>query len=154
MARVKYIDRDRGWRKLKREMERTRLKPHTVVGIFGSKASEPHGDLDNAGVGSVHEFGLGNVPERSFIRTTIDGKARQIHAMARRAAHGVLDRRATLKQGLELLGAFVKGEIQKRMARGIPPPLKPATIARKGSSKPLIDTGQLRASIDYEVRNT
>ena len=57
-----------------------------------------------------------------------------------------------MPKALELIGLFVKGLIQGRMSAGIPPPLKASTIARKGSSKPLINTGQLRASIDYEVR--
>ena len=34
---------------------------------------------------------------------------------------------------------------------GIAPPLKPATIARKGSSTPLINTGQLRSAITWRV---
>jgi hypothetical protein len=43
------------------------------------------------------------------------------------------------------------GVIKQRIANGIAPPNSPYTIARKGSSKPLIDTGQLRNSITYQV---
>ena len=53
---------------------------------------------------------------------------------------------------LEQFGAWSKGEIQARIARGVPPPNAASTVKRKGSSTPLIDTGILRSSIDYEVR--
>ena len=33
------------------------------------------------------------------------------------------------------------------------PPNKPSTVKNKGSSNPLIDTGLLRQSITYQVRN-
>ena len=153
-GRVKFVDRDRGWGRLRRELRKSLRHPHVAVGIFGEKGSEPHQDSNftNAQVGSVHEFGLGNVPERSFIRGTIDQKGRKITRVAKALATQVLQGQVSTKIALDILGQFVKGEIQKRIARGIPPPLKPATIARKGSSKPLIDKGQLRASIDHEVR--
>jgi hypothetical protein len=55
---------------------------------------------------------------------------------------------------LGLLGTKAVGEIQKRMARGIKPDNAPSTIAAKGSSTPLIDTGRLRQSVTYAVVDT
>jgi hypothetical protein len=54
---------------------------------------------------------------------------------------------------MKLIGMRVVGDIQDRISDGIPPPNSPITIARKGSSKPLIDSGQLRQSISFEVRS-
>lgn len=42
--------------------------------------------------------------------------------------------------------------VKARFGSGALAPLSPATIARKGSSAPLIDTGQLRNSITYVIR--
>jgi hypothetical protein len=42
-------------------------------------------------------------------------------------------------------------DVQAYMVNGKFAPLKAKTIKRKGSSKPLIDTGQLRQSITYRV---
>ena len=46
---------------------------------------------------------------------------------------------------------FMRDSIKKNIRDGMPmwPRLLPATIARKGSSKPLIDHGDLMNSIDY-----
>ena len=54
---------------------------------------------------------------------------------------------------LRLAGAFLEGKIKEKITLSDPdwPPLKPQTIKRKGSSKPLIDTGRLRNSIIHKV---
>lgn len=54
---------------------------------------------------------------------------------------------------LKKAGAFLEGAIKETITKGRSewPPLKPETIKRKGSSKPLIDTGKLRASITHKV---
>ena len=50
------------------------------------------------------------------------------------------------------LGELGKAEVQKYIRNGDFVPLAAATIERKGSSKPLIDTGQMRNVITYEVK--
>lgn len=54
---------------------------------------------------------------------------------------------------LKLAGAFLEGKIKELFTKTPSewPPLKPETIKRKGSSKPLIDTGRLRNSITHKV---
>ncbi|MDF7681191.1 hypothetical protein PT300_11600 [Enterobacteriaceae bacterium ESL0689] len=51
------------------------------------------------------------------------------------------------------MGEKLAGEVKRKIQSGIAPPLDPKTIARKGSSRPLIDTGNLLQSITYEVRD-
>lgn len=190
MGKARFIDKDRGWARIKREIAKARRKPHVAVGIFGAKAAKDHGGVPNVKVAAAHELGLTiahpggtayivkngraifvsneaakgkdlprtkpheiKMPERSFIRGTVDAKGRQITKIAKTLMQSVFKKQRTTKQALGLLGIFVQGLIRGRMSAGIPPPLKPATIKRKGSSKPLIDTGQLRSSIDLKVKN-
>ncbi len=58
-----------------------------------------------------------------------------------------------IEKALRLAGAYLEGKIKEKITNTDPdwPPLKPATIKRKGSSKPLIDTGKLRNSIVHNV---
>ena len=93
------------------------------------------------------------MPERSFIRGTVDAKKRLIARTAKTLMQRVFQGELDTKKALNLLGVFVQGLMRGRMSQGIPPPLKAATIARKGSSKPLIDTGQLRSSVDLKVKS-
>jgi hypothetical protein len=164
--KVQWRDRDLGWERIRREIRKSANKPHVQVGIFGAKASADHGGLPNVVVATTHEFGetieregkegsyIIEIPERSFIRATVDVRRRQIRGTARTVADRVLTGALSRKQALDQLGLFVQGQIRQRISEGIPPPNKPATEQRKGSSTPLIDKGQLRASIDFESKNT
>lgn len=104
-------------------------------------------------VAAVHEFGApaAGIPQRSFIRATVDLKAAEIQATRDKLAAQVAEGKITAQVALERLGAFVQGIVQARIAEGIGPALKPGTIARKKSSKPLIDTGQLRSAVTWKV---
>ena len=104
-------------------------------------------------VATVHEFGAPErgIPQRSFLRGTVDEQEAEIRADQHRLAVAYLSGKIQLGKALNQLGARIAGRIQQRIARGIDPPNAARTIARKGSSKPLVDTGQLRSSITWEV---
>lgn len=52
---------------------------------------------------------------------------------------------------LRLVGEAVAGQLRQSIQDTNEPPLAPSTIARKGHAKPLIDSGHLYNSVDYEV---
>ena len=52
---------------------------------------------------------------------------------------------------LAKVGDGIKGQLQQSIVDLTDPPLAPETIARKGSAKPLVDTGHMLNSVDYEV---
>jgi hypothetical protein len=124
------------------------------VGIVGDAADAATPDGLTVGeLAEIHEFGLG-VPQRSFLRAWADADRakidRTLGALIRKTLTGDLTR----EQALEQFGAWAQGQVQKFIADGrVEPALAEATIAAKGSSVPLIDTGQLRSSITYEVRS-
>lgn len=147
-------DRDRGWKALFARLSRDTKAMHLTVGIIDSeadKAAEGGGDLTMSQLGEIHEFGLG-VPRRSFIADwadeTKDEKINELRAMVRAHVEGKIP---SFEAGLERLGNLYVAQIQKRIASNIPPPLSPITIARKGSSVALVDTGQLKSAITYRV---
>lgn len=111
------------------------------------KGAEPLTVLD---VAEWNEFGLG-VPERSFIRAWFDGAQAEGKIFIRKMLLQVVAGRFTPEQAYELIGLRFVGQMQQRIADGIEPPNAASTIAKKGSSKPLIDTGQLRSSITYVI---
>lgn len=113
-----------------------------------------------AALAMIHEYGLG-VPERSFIRSYFDIAQHDLRRLildlggklivARtRAGKPITD--SDRRKLLGIVGAKMVGDIQKRISSGaIVPSLNPATVKRKGSSVPLIDTGQLRSAISFLV---
>ncbi len=124
------------------------------VGVLGGGAKATGGKISLAQLAAIHEFGAPsvNIPERSFIRGTFKESREKLEHLAERLARGILSDKISVQRALEMLGTWAVAAIQARIRAGIPPALKAATIARKGSSIPLIDTGQLLNSISYEVQ--
>jgi hypothetical protein len=56
------------------------------------------------------------------------------------------------KAALAEIGAQAVALMQKEVTDGGFAPNAPATTARKGSDMPLIDTGQMRQSVHYQIR--
>lgn len=144
----------RGWDALKRRVQR--LNESSVrVGVVSEQAHDPESGIGMAELAAIHEFGspAANIPERSFIRRTLDEKRDSIATLCARLTGAVVEGKMDEQQALGLLGAYASGQIRTFMLQGphIPPPLKPATIARKGSDRPLVDTGRLAAAISWLV---
>lgn len=130
------------------ELSKLRVK----VGLIGAEGAAEHPGADGftvAAVAAVHEFGHG-VPERSFLRSTmVEQRARflgLLKAVGAKVAGGAEPRAL-----LALVGEAAKGAVQRKIVDGPFRPLHPKTIERKGSSRPLIDTGQMRQSVTYAV---
>lgn len=108
-----------------------------------------------ATIAAVHEFGSsdGRIPERSFLRTGIRAAMPQVQQLNKISLRAIGNGTLSVPVALGQLGALAVGAVQKQITSGSYVPLRPATIRRKGSSKPLIDSGSLRASISYQLAN-
>ena len=145
--------KDRGARQVVRSVGAASGKgPVLQVGLQGAKGLARHEGtaLSVAEVALFHEFGLG-VPERSWLRGWFDEHKSEIEEDLRKVTRGILLARFTKERGLEILGLKYVGQIQQRITSNIPPALAPSTIARKGSSVALVDTGQLKSAITYAL---
>lgn len=129
----------------------------TRVGILGGKASEAHKgtELTNADIGAIHEFGSlsNNIPPRSFLRLPLEAKLGE-WINKNRIRYMELMEQGSVRKFYVDMGFAAEGIIDEAFVTsgfGQWAPDKPATAKRKGSSMPLIDTGQLRASITSKV---
>lgn len=161
----RLVDIDKGYKAFRRTVDALAREDATIVtGLFGAEgaAVHPSSKLGEsvATIAAKNEFGIG-VPERSFLRSTWDlqrdryedyaarGLQREIVDVARTNVPINTDTSVTLKR----LALRMEGDIKRRIGRReIPPPNAPSTIARKGSSTPLIDTGHLRRVIVAKVQ--
>jgi hypothetical protein len=53
---------------------------------------------------------------------------------------------------LQLTGEAIAGQLRKQIIDTNAPALKPATIRRKGFAKPLVESGHMLQSVDYQVK--
>lgn len=149
---VKISDKDNGAKALARNLKAL-SGSHVRVGIQGKEASAQHAGSPSsvAAIATYQEFGTSTIPERSFIRATVDEKHAEIQLLIKRLAKLVAEGKLTEDDALKLLGQKVQADIINRIRDNIPPPLKEETIQRKGSSVALIDTGQMVQAITYRV---
>lgn len=125
--------------------------PGTVdVGIIDA-GKHPSGDITVAGIGYAHEYGTATLPERSFMRSTIQAKKKDIIALQKKLLAKIINGKMKVETGLGLIGEFMADAIRQKIVAISSPPNTPETIAAKGSSNPLIDTGQMKNSIIFEV---
>lgn len=99
---------------------------------------------------TFHEFGLG-VPRRSIVADWFDENRSEIERRVKAYSAAILQGKIKPVAALNQLGLWAQGSMRERMSKGIPPPLAQSTIDRKGSSTPLIHTGQTRAAVTYKV---
>lgn len=143
-------DIDRGWAALKRELARQTEGGglYGKAGVIGEKGQTEHAENDgepltNAELGLIHEFGLG-VPERSFLRAAFDRNQPKYLDNLQKLIAAVYDGKITIERALGLLSQQAASDMRNFIReRQVEPANSEATIARKGSSVPLIDSGQL-----------
>ena len=107
--------------------------------------------IDLVGIASANEFGTERIPERSFLRSTVDEKKEAFRKFIGRNKAAMVISAVERKRTFIKLGLFAEKEVVKKINRGPFVPNAPATIARKGSSKPLIDKGRMRQSVTSKV---
>lgn len=100
-------------------------------------------------VGITHEFGspLIGIPQRSFLRATVEIGRRIYKNLFRKLSKKIVDGDITKKEALSLIGLQVQSDVQGRIREGIKPELK----SREGI--PLIDTAHLIQSITFKVED-
>lgn len=101
-------------------------------------------------VAAIQEFGdpAHNLPARPFFRSMITEKSGKWGgALGKIAVSTDYDIDQTLGQ----MGEGIKGQLQGSIQALTSPALAPSTVKAKGFDKPLIDTGHLLASVDYET---
>lgn len=171
---VKATVNDKKWRQLRDALANTTARVH--VGVLSGEHEPPAPNPDNPNatapppiglveLAAIHEFGspAAGIPERSFIRSTLRARKDAIRSFIEAALGKSITKltqsssisregmQTEAKHILGLLGTKVVAMMRETIRKRIPPPLKQSTITRKKSSVPLVDTGQLINSINYEV---
>lgn len=145
---VKVIDR--GWKRIQKEFKKVSDGEAVTIGVQGNAATEEHEGITNVQLGAIHEFGKGNVPERSHFRSTFDENVKKYEKELVNAAKKITAGES-FEGELILLGEMARKDILNKIKSNIPPALAEETIAQKqGETTALINTGVYWNSISYE----
>jgi hypothetical protein len=137
--------------------------PSALPGPQTVKVGFPAGEADQDNINKAiwNEFGTRGgasgggwgrpIPERPFMRNAMRAnQIRYVNAM-RSSAAKIVRGETTLGTTMQKLGIFAQGHIQAEITSLMSPPNSPLTIALKGSSKPLIDSGEMRGAVTWKV---
>lgn len=159
--------KDLGIGKLKADLAKLRASKITI-GYQGSSGAATHPDA-NASVATVAqwmEFGTPGsddreydqprsmIPSRPFLRVTFERSADVFVEATRKALSDFVDGRAEVEEIEQRLGEIGVAEVRRTIddSRSWAEPLAESTIAAKGHDQPLLDSGTLRDSASWAVR--
>lgn len=102
-------------------------------------------------IAAIQEFGAPKrgIPPRPFFRNMI---AKKSPTWAKGIATQLKITNYDVKRTLMITGEVIAGQLRQSIIETNSPPLAQSTIARKGFSKPLIDTSHMINSVNYEVK--
>lgn len=124
------------------------------VGFLGRNKAESEAAI----VAKANEFGVTIrtkkativIPERSFLRSTIDDPKTVDKVMD--TVKRLLLRGANVKQLLNSIGISLIDAVREKLSSNIQPPNAPSTVRQKKSARTLIATGQtLKNNVKYAI---
>lgn len=135
-----------------------------VVGIPSDKnarENEQGKSITNAQLGYIHEFGApeANIPPRPFLKPAAKEfwKEKGKKEFKKAIQEAISGNMKAAVNYLERIGIEAVSAVKIKINSNVPPALSQATLANrqargKVSEKTLVDTGQMRNSVTYEVR--
>jgi hypothetical protein len=149
--RSKTKEKDKGEKRFIEKLNQLKRGPHVKVGVLQNTGTHSGDLLTVAEVAAFNEYGTENIPERSFIRSAIQEHRAELIQITGQLYKQMSEGKLSTEDALGRLGLKIQSLIRNKIDSIEEPPNAERTIARKGSSKPLIDTGQMRQAINYEI---
>ncbi|WP_050450511.1 hypothetical protein [Bordetella bronchiseptica] len=144
---MKIIGLEATRRALKKEIDKLRTSHYALVGIHEAAGIEPESELTVATLGAIQHFGNKHIPARPWLDKGAESGVKEYLDTIREGVVDGLDS----KQIMTRVGVEAEGAIKQYITDLDTPPNKPSTIRKKGSSNPLIDTGNMRQSVTSTV---
>lgn len=154
-AGVRVTYKDEGLRKILESLEQLG-QLRVTAGVQGDRAAATYPDGTSVGaVAKFMEFGTRTIPARPFLRHAAMTSEPGIASVAAASVGEMVTRGTSPEDALRPVGELVARQAVQAIdrSRGWARPDSAATVAAKGSSQPLYDTGRLRDSITWAVRD-
>lgn len=137
---------------IRRELRTYQTDQFVTIGIHEADTGRPDGPLTNAHLGAILHFGTdnGHIPARPWLDVGLESVTPLLGDVV---ADGIADGESA-EQILNRLGVVAAAGVQGYMTQLRTPPNAASTIARKGSSNPLINTRELVSSVTHQITST
>ncbi|OPH36630.1 hypothetical protein [Moraxella lacunata] len=122
------------------------------VGYFGNERHAGKRPITLGNLAGIHEHGTRHTPKRMFVYPALKKNRGKYLKLAGGSFLPIVRGRKTTTQTWHYVGQQAVEDVQDFMVTATFTPLNEKTIKQKGSSRPLVDTGQLRQSVTYRVK--
>ncbi|WP_244141766.1 hypothetical protein [Mannheimia bovis] len=143
------VDRDLGFAEIMTSLKKLGGK-EIKVGIQGDEEAEYKNGVSVIDVAIFNEYGTDKIPSRPFIRQCFALHSQEAYERLRKVVD-FIERGGDVDLALGNIGQWYEDQMKNVLMTYPWKPNSPATIKWKGSSRPLLNTKQLRDSIRYKV---
>ena len=168
---TKTIVIDKGWNNIKKEIK-SLSKSQIKNGLFGDGPPKNNpayrGMIHEYGVainvtpkmrGFLHSIGIhikqstGQIviPSRPFMRSGFDKGLKKLKQLIDYNYGLLIENKITTWDFLNRVGVFHADQLRQSLDKGPWKKLHPVTAERKGSSQPLVDTGEMMREIKHKI---
>lgn len=140
---------DHGWKRIERQFSSFK-QIDVKIGLFGS-GNSPKNNVAYRGLVHQEPSPSSKTPRRPFMSNAFDEEEYKIKGFIKNEFGKVIDGKQTINQMIKRVGNMHEGQMKRSFTKYNYIELKEATIKRKKSSQPLIDTAVMRNSIKFKV---
>lgn len=133
---------------ISKELNKISSKRYITVGIHQDDNARPD-QANNAQIGALNHFGTDRIPARPWLDVGVASGSQEILDTI---ADGIEDGEH-IYPIMNRVGLVAVAAVQNYMDELSSPANAPSTIKRKGDDNPLIDTGELKQSVTFKIRN-
>lgn len=154
MAKIKKTkDIDKGYKRILRDLGASDNSKVTV-GFHAKDVERADSDLNVAEIAAIQEYGSedGTIPERSFIRSTVDDNSETYKAFIKESFNLIIAGKLNPITALDRIGIRIRDDVKRKIVALNTPANAPSTIAAKGSANPLVDTGTMGKRVKHASR--
>ena len=152
----RYTPEGRRFMKELEELAKLEVRVGYQHGKKKHKPSSPEGkEVDMCDIAAWNELGTETIPSRPFLRDSVDKRKSELSAVKQRQFKRLVNGE-TAKAVLKEIGEYQVRAVRKEITDGDFVPNAESTIRKKSKrgkrgDHPLIDTGQMRASVHYWI---
>jgi len=158
-AKITIEDRDLGMKQIIAELT-TLAKKKILVGIQERSKTQVtykagrkgEANVDIGEYATENEFGTSKIPQRSFIRSSFDENLSLIEGFIEKKYTEIINGSLTTEHALGQIGRNLEKMVKAKIRQIQLPPNAKRTIELKGSSKPLIDFGNMINAVRFIVK--
>jgi len=144
-------DIDKGFKNLSKLFENL-AKTQIQAGVFSDAGSNHNSGESIVEYALYNEYGTEHIPARPFMRITADSKGKHWAKLMTYCFDKALEAKGkNIEHDIGRVGEQMISDIKETISSNMTPANAAGTIKRKKSSRTLIDTGALRASISSRV---